>query len=81
MVPNVLSYSHRDGKPLKKEEEMIMKYWYAALREPADDWDNGSYDKDEAIRIAMEYKAAGYDDALVVVIDETGNVCVDVIRL
>lgn len=58
-----------------------MKYWYAAQRDTTDGWDNGSYDKDEAIRIAMEYKASGYNDALVAVIDETGNECVDEIRL
>ena len=60
---------HRDG------------LWYAAQRDTTDGWDNGYYSLREALEQAMEYKADGHADALVAVIDEAGNECVDEIRL
>ena len=55
--------------------------WYAVQRDPSDDWSTGSYDRDEAVRMARA-QLADYPDTLVAVVDNsTSNpVCVDEIR-
>lgn len=47
-----------------------MTTWYAVLKNPDDDWDNGSYDKAEAIEMLREQ---GYGE--IAVIDEEENYC------
>lgn len=59
----------------------MKKYWYAAQKDTDDEWGNGSYDLDEAKKIARDYRARGYENALVAVIDEGADpICVDEIN-
>ena len=57
--------------------------WYAVLRANDDnDWGTGSYDYDEALAMAREWREDGWEDAFVAVIDESGSepMCVEEIR-
>ena len=54
---------------IEKEE----KPWYAVLRENDDnDWGTGSYDFDEALTMAREWRNDGWPEAYIAVIDESG---------
>ena len=69
-----------DGLYFVKGPEQI---WYAVLRANDDnDWGTGSYDLDEALAMAREWREDGWEDAFVAVIDESGNepMCVEEIR-
>ena len=52
--------------------------WYAVQRDREDDWNTGSYDREEALEMARKLRA-DYPDALIAVIDNRGDnpVCVD----
>lgn len=56
--------------------------WYAVMRDNDDtDWGTGSNNMDEAIEMAKTYRANGYEDAYIAVIDGEGDpICVDEIR-
>lgn len=66
---------------VKNVEKPVKKLWYAVQQDPSDDWSTGSYDRDEAVRMARA-QLADYPDTIIAVIDNsTGNpVCVDEIR-
>ena len=49
-----------------------MKKWYAVQITPADPWDNGSYDWDEAVSMLKEQGRG-----LIAVIDEENNYCIE----
>lgn len=55
-----------------------MELWYAAQKDPTDEWGNGSFDRDEAIRMAKELREEGYGGALVAVIEN--DTCIEEIR-
>lgn len=59
-----------------------MKYWYAVMQDNEDnDWGYGSHDLAEATAMVEKYKAIGYNDAYIAVIDESGDpTCVEAIR-
>lgn len=61
---------------------MANNYWYAILMDNDDnDWGTGSYDLAEAESEVARYKAMGYTDAYIAVIDESGDpICVEEIR-
>lgn len=61
---------------------MTNNYWYAILMDNDDnDWGTGSYDLAEAKSEVARYKAMGYPNAYIAVIDEGGDpICVEVIR-
>ena len=61
---------------------MANNYWYAVLTDNEDnDWGTGSYDLTEAEEMVARYKAMGYVDAYIAVIDEGGDpICVEEIR-
>ena len=52
--------------------------WYAVMTNREDDWGTGSYDLDEAIKMART-QINDYPDTLIAVIDNSSNnpVCVD----
>lgn len=71
--------AQKDALPIRdQQEEEEKKMWYAVLINREDDWGTGSYNKEEAIRMARE-QLAEYPDTLIAVIDNsTSNpVCVD----
>ena len=48
--------------------------WYAVMRDNDDtDWGTGSNNMDEAIEMAKKYRADGYEDAYIAVIDDEGD--------
>lgn len=60
-----------------------MKKWYAVMMDREDnDWGVGSYDLCESLRKAREYRANGYAEAYVAVIEESAHdaVCVEEIH-
>ena len=65
----------------QKEEEKTMKennIWYAVMTDSDDtDWGTGSFDKNEALEMALK-NADIYPDSYIAVIDETGaeKVCI-----
>lgn len=63
--------------PKYKEENKMKKYWYAVLMDEDDnDWGTGSYDLDEAKKMARKY-----EDGMIAVIDEGNDpICVEIIR-
>ena len=66
------------------QEDIKMKntMWYAVMRDNDDtDWGTGSNNMDEAIEMAKKYRADGYEDAYIAVIDDGDDpTCVDEIR-
>lgn len=59
------------------------RIWYAVVLDPEDiDWGTGSFDKDEAIRMCLDYREdEDYKDAYIAVIDDGPDpVCIDVIK-
>ena len=58
--------------------------WYAVMMDKEDsDWGTGSFDLNEAMNMVREYRANGYSDAYIAVIDENdgyGAVCIDEIH-
>ena len=58
--------------------ETEKKYWYAVMQDREDDdWGTGSYDLEEAKRMALAYGSESY----IAVIDEGGNpVCIEEIE-
>lgn len=57
--------------------------WYAVLTDNEDnDWGTGSHSLDEAQKMVAEYKANGYKDAHIAVIDDRTDdaLCIDEIR-
>lgn len=58
-------------------EDGEYRFWFAAQRDREDDWGTGSYNLDEAKKMAGSFSAE-----LVAVIDESGDaVCVDEIMM
>ncbi len=64
-------------------------YWYAVMMDGEDtDWGTGTYDLAEALALVADWRAHGYPDAYVAVIDEgkdeDGNpgdpICIDEIK-
>lgn len=56
--------------------------WYAVMKDNEDnDWGTGSHDLSEAVDMVRKYRANGYTDAYIAVIDEQGDpICVDEIH-
>ena len=64
-------------------EETVPAPWYAVLYDCEDnDWGTGSYDLEEAKKMALRYRADGWPEAFIAVIDESGPdaFCLDVIH-
>lgn len=62
-----------------KEEDTMNKIWYAAMRDREDDdWGFGSYDLDEAIRMA---KGLGNESYIAVISEGPDKVCIDEIEI
>ena len=60
---------------------MEEKIWYAVLRDSDDnDWGTGSFDLQEAKRIARVQREIGHSDAYIAVIDDIHKVCIDEIH-
>lgn len=71
--------AQKDALPIRdQQEEVEQKMWYAVQVNREDDWGTGSYDREEAIRMARE-QLAEYPDTLIAVIDNSTSdpVCVD----
>jgi hypothetical protein len=66
----------------QEDKKMKNTMWYAVMRDNDDtDWGTGSNNMDEAIEMAKKYRADGYEDAYIAVIDDEGDpICVDEIR-
>lgn len=58
---------------------MANNFWYAVQSDTDDDWGYGSYDLGEAKKMLTNLRV-DYPDALIAVIDECGNVCIEEIR-
>lgn len=56
--------------------------WYAVMKDNEDnDWGTGSHDLSEAVDMVRKYRANGYTDAYIAVIDEENDpVCVEEIH-
>ncbi len=59
-----------------------MKIWYAVMMNNEDnDWGTGSYNLDEAVKMAKQYRESGEKDAYIAVIEDGDDpICVDEIR-
>lgn len=54
------------------------RVWYAVMRDVEDtDHSTGSFDREEAISIALEYRASGDTEAYVALIDPKDDYCID----
>lgn len=54
------------------------RIWYAVQCDSEDiDHGTGSFDREEAIRMAREYRASGYPDAFVALIDTKDDYCIE----
>lgn len=57
----------------------MTEIWYAVMQDMDDnDWGTGSFDLDDAKRMAREYRAAGHSGAYIAVIEN--DVCIDEIH-
>lgn len=60
------------------EEAEENTVWYAVMRDCEDtDHSTGSFDREKAISMAQEYRAAGDEEAYVAVIDPKDDYCID----
>lgn len=60
------------------EETEETAIWYAVMRDLEDnDHSIGTFDLEEAIRMALEYRASGDTDAYVALIDPKDDYCID----
>ena len=60
------------------EETEETTVWYAVMRDLEDnDHSTGSFDREEAIRMAMKYRASGDTEAYVALIDPKDDYCID----
>lgn len=61
---------------ITEDGSIVKKYWYAVTKDHYDGWDTGSYDIDEARKMAQEAaNSAGYFSASVLHIDEFLHHC------
>lgn len=63
---------------VENEEIEETNIWYAVMRDREDnDHSTGTFDREEAIRMALEYRASGDADAYVALIDPKDDYCID----
>lgn len=71
-------YIMKDGEQIKAVEFKILEMpWYAVTSDDYHDWDDGSYDLDEAKKMAAEYVAEGKSGVEIAVIQESKDFCVN----
>lgn len=61
-----------------EETEETARVWYAVMRDREDnDHGTGSFDLDEALRMAREYRQIGDEEAYIALIDPKDDYCID----